>query len=159
MAALRDHGQTRKLYDHARVGTNSRMDEMQAAVLRIKLPYIGPWTSERRAIAARYDLAFQGTSVRCQRIQAESESAYHLYTVRVPDRDAVREELTERGIRTGVYYPVPLHRQTCFAGADGAQCPGADRLSREVISLPCFPGMTAEEQDRVIQVVREVLGT
>jgi dTDP-4-amino-4,6-dideoxygalactose transaminase len=159
VAALRDHGQTRKLYDHARVGTNSRMDEMQAAVLRIKLPYIGAWTLQRRAVAARYDFAFQGTPVHGQHILPDAQSAYHLYTVRVQDRNALREALSERGIKTGVYYPVPLHRQTCFAGGPLAVCPGADLLAGEVISLPCFPGMTVEEQDFVIHAVHEVAGT
>ena len=145
--ALRDHGQTRKLYDHELVGTNSRMDEIQAAVLRIKLERIADWTSARRAIAARYDLAFQGTPVRAQSVGAEAESAYHLYTVRVPERDRVRKALADHGVATGVYYPLPLHRQTCFARFEPQACPTADRLAAEVLSLPCFPGLTVAEQD------------
>lgn len=157
VAALRDHGQNRKLYDHDRVGTNSRMDEIQAAVVRIKLPRVEAWTQERRAIAARYDLAFQGTPCRPQRVLPGGESAYHLYTVRVPDRDAVREALEAMGIGTGIYYPFPLHRQTCFARYDATACPVADDLAREVVSLPCFPGLTREEQAAVIKAVREVV--
>jgi dTDP-4-amino-4,6-dideoxygalactose transaminase len=154
VACLRDHGQTRKMYDHTHVGTNSRMDEIQAAVLRIKLPHLEAWTRQRRAIAARYDLAFQGTDIRPQRVSPESVSAYHLYTVRLPERDAVRRTLEERGIGTGVYYPLPLHRQTCFAAWRPAPCPTADRLAEQVLSLPIFPGMTRPEQDRVIEEVR-----
>ncbi len=154
VAALRDHGQTRKLYDHSRVGTNSRMDELQAAILRIKLRMLDRWTGERRAIAARYDLAFQGTAVRPQRLLPASQSAYHLYTVRVEDRDALRRHLGDRGIATGVYYPVPLHRQNCFAAYPAAACPAGEALAEQVLSLPCFPGLRPEEQDGVIQAVR-----
>ena len=157
VAALRDHGQTRKLYDHGLIGTNSRMDEIQAAVVRSKLPRIGDWTRQRRAIAARYDLAFQGTSIRPQRVLAGARSAYHLYTVRLAERDGVREALQARGVHTGIYYPVPLHAQTCFAPWSPAPCPVADRLAGEVLSLPCFPGLDAAEQDAVIQAVREVV--
>jgi dTDP-4-amino-4,6-dideoxygalactose transaminase len=158
VASLRDHGQERKLYDHVRVGTNSRMDEIQAAVLRVKLPRIDAWTRQRRVIAARYDLAFQNTPTRPQRVLPGALSAYHLYTVRVPGRDAVREELAARGIATGVYYPLPLHRQSCFATYEPASCPVADRLSAEVLSLPIFPGLERGEQDRVIDAVRDVVG-
>jgi dTDP-3-amino-3,4,6-trideoxy-alpha-D-glucose transaminase len=154
VAALRDHGQTRKLYDHARVGTNSRMDEMQAAVLRIKLPLLEGWTRRRRAIAARYDLAFQGTDLRPQAVVRGTESVYHLYTVRSPERDALKEHLARAGIATGIYYPMPLHRQQCFSKHPAASCPVADALAREVLSLPCFPGLEPSEQDRVIQAVR-----
>lgn len=157
VAALRDHGQTRKLYDHEFVGTNSRMDEIQAAVLRTKLPRIAEWTRARRAIAARYDLAFQGTPVRTQKVRPRAESAYHLYTVSVPDRDAVRKTLDDRGVATGVYYPLPLHRQTCFARYEPDACPVADALAGDVLSLPCFPGLTGPEQDHVIEAVRDVV--
>jgi len=157
VAALRDHGQNRKMYDHDLVGTNSRMDEIQAAVLRQKLPRIADWTQARRAIAARYDLAFQGTSCRPQRVLPDCESAYHLYTMGVDDRDVVRERLTARGVATGVYYPLPLHRQTCFQPYEPAPCPVADRLCREVLSLPCFPGLTRGEQDAVIEAVRDAI--
>jgi dTDP-4-amino-4,6-dideoxygalactose transaminase len=155
VACLRDHGQTKKLYDHRRVGTNARMDEIQAAVLRAKLPHVAAWTRARRAIAARYDAAFAGTRVRPQRVLPGAASAVHLYTVRVPRRDDVRAHLTARGIDTGVYYPIPLHRQTCFAPYEPAECPVSDALSAEVLSLPCFPGLTAAEQERVIGAVLE----
>jgi dTDP-4-amino-4,6-dideoxygalactose transaminase len=142
------------MYDHDLIGTNSRMDEIQAAVLRQKLPRIADWTQARRAIAARYDLAFSGTACRPQRVLPGCESAYHLYTMGVDDRDAVRRTLEARGVATGVYYPLPLHRQSCFAPYEPAPCPVADRLALEVLSLPCFPGLTREEQDVVIEAVQ-----
>ncbi len=159
VAALRDHGQTKKLYDHSLVGTNSRMDEIQAAVLRVKLPRIDAWTRERRAIAARYDLAFQGSPARPQRVLPGAKSAAHLYTVRVPRRDLVRERLEAAGVATGVYYPMPLHQQSCFAPYLGAACPVAESLAKQVLSLPCFPGLLPEEQDAVIHAVRTALAS
>lgn len=155
--ALRDHGQTKKLYDHTWVGTNSRMDEMQAAVLRAKLPHLSAWTNGRRRIAQRYDEAFAGTACVPQRVTAEARSAYHLYTVRLAARDAVREQLTEAGVASGIYYPRPLHRQSCFGGVDVTACPEADLLAESVLSLPCFPGLRDEEQDAVIHAVRGAL--
>lgn len=154
--ALRDHGQTRKLYDHDLVGTNSRMDEMQAAVLDAKLPFLAAWTEARRRVAARYLEAFADLELGLPRVLAGAEPAWHLFTIRSAARNALREALTQQGIGTGVYYPLPLHRQACFnaAGAPAVRCPVADRLSGDVLSLPCFPGLTEAEQDRVIEAVR-----
>lgn len=156
--ALRDHGQTRKMYDHEDVGTNSRMDELQAAVLGIKLQHLAAWTADRRAVAAHYGEAFQGLPLVAQRVLPDAVSAYHLYSVRTAGRDALRAALQEAHVGCGVYYPVPLHRQSCFAAGGGADsCPAADALATEVLSLPCFPGMTAAETDRVVEVVRGAL--
>ncbi len=151
VASLRDHGTRRKLYNHERVGTNARMDEMQAAVLRTKLAFVEEWTAARQAVAARYAAAFEGTPVRPQAVEPGAVSAYHLYTVRLPARDAVRAHLEAHGIGSGVYYPMPLHRQPCFAPYEPAACPTADRLAGEVLSLPCFPGLTTAEQQRVVE--------
>lgn len=156
--ALRDHGQTRKLYDHEDIGTNSRMDELQAAVLTEKLRHIEAWTEARREIAARYDAAFVGTPARPQRVLDGAASAYHLYTVHVDGRDAILEALRAQGIGCGIYYPHPLHRQSCFARFDPAACPVADELTQHVLSLPCFPGLTVEEQARVIDALRTLVG-
>ena len=160
--ALRDHGQTRKMYDHAHVGTNSRMDEMQAAILRLKLPHIGRWTGARQALAARYDEAFRSEAfapfdLRTQQLLPGTTSAYHLYTIRVERREEVRAALVDAGIGCGVYYPQPLHRQSCFALVKPQACPQADALSQDVLSLPCFPGLRAAEQDRVLQVILDTL--
>ena len=155
--ALRDHGQTVKMYDHETVGTNSRMDEIQAAILRVKLPRIEQWTEQRRAIASRYLEALADLPVVGQRVLPGHESAWHLFTVRVPDRERVLAALRAAQIGCGVYYPQPLHRQACFASFGPAACPQADRLAEDVLSLPCFPGLTSAEQERVIAVLRSVL--
>lgn len=153
VASLRDHGQKRKMYNHERVGTNARMDEMQAAVLRTKLPFTEAWTSERQAVAARYAEAFAGTPVVPQTVPEGLRSAYHLYTVRLPGRDAVKARLEALGVGCGVYYPVPLHQQPCFTPYSPAACPVSERLAGEVLSLPCFPGLQPAEQQRVVTAV------
>ncbi|MDJ0976695.1 MAG: DegT/DnrJ/EryC1/StrS family aminotransferase [Planctomycetota bacterium] len=164
--ALRDHGQTKKLYDHSWIGTNSRMDEIQAAVLRAKLPHLMTWTAQRQAIAARYDEAFADAPLGLQQIDAGTHAVYHLYTVRIEDpdapgapdlRDRVRAALGEAGIGAGVYYPMPLHRQSCFHAFGVSDCPNADRLSATVLSLPCFPGLRPDEQERAIEALLAAL--
>jgi dTDP-4-amino-4,6-dideoxygalactose transaminase len=159
VTSLRDHGQRRKMYSHERVGDNARMDEMQAAVLLTKLPRLEAWTAARQAVAARYGDAFRGTPVVPQAVAPEAASAWHLYTVRVAHRDAVRARLEARGVATGVYYPVPLHRQPCFAPYAPDACPTADRLAEDVLSIPCFPGLTSAEQDRVVTALLDAVRT
>lgn len=150
VASLRDHGQRRKLYSHERVGVNARMDELQAAALCAKLPHVEAWTAARRRLARRYDEALAGCAAVPQRVLPSTESAYHLYTVRVPGRDRVRAALEAAGVATGIYYPVPLHRQACFASYAPDACPVADALAQEVLSLPIFPGLTEPEVERVV---------
>jgi dTDP-4-amino-4,6-dideoxygalactose transaminase len=155
VASLREHGSRVKMYQHERVGKNSRMDEIQAAVLRRKLPALPSWTKARQEVAARYAEAFASLpEVKVPRPASSRTHVYHLYTVRVPRRDELQAALQAAGVGCGVYYPLPLHRQPCFQRFDPAACPVADRLATEVISLPCFPGLTRAEQDRVVDVVR-----
>lgn len=159
VAALREHGSTKKLYHHERVGKNSRMDEMQAAVLRRKWPHLPAWTAARQAVAARYDAGLRDVpEVSTPRTLPGSTHVYHLYTVRAQRRDDLLAHLKARGIGCGVYYPLPLHRQPCFAKFAPSPCPTADRLATEVISLPCFPGLTPAEQDVVVGAVRAFYG-
>jgi dTDP-4-amino-4,6-dideoxygalactose transaminase len=159
VAALREHGSSVKMYLHERVGKNSRMDEMQAAVVRRKLPRLASWTAARQAVAARYR---EGLSDVPELVLPSplpgGTHAYHLYTVRARRRDDLGAHLKSRQIGCGVYYPVPLHRQPCFARFHPSPCPVSDRLSTEVLSLPCFPGLTAAEQDAVIAAVRGFYG-
>jgi dTDP-4-amino-4,6-dideoxygalactose transaminase len=159
VAALREHGSTQKLYHHERVGKNSRMDEIQAAVLRRKLPHLPAWTEARRAVARRYGEAFSDLpEVAPQAVREGTRSAWHLYTVRAERRDALAQALRARGIGCGIYYPVPLHRQPCFSRFEPAPCPVADRLAGSVLSLPIFPGLSEDEQARVVEAVRSFYG-
>jgi len=159
VAMLREHGSSQKLYHHERVGKNSRMDEMQAAVVRRKLPHLPAWTAARQAVGARYSAAFADVKELAVQLPLPGGThVYHLYTLRAQRRDALVAHLKARQIGCGVYYPVPLHRQPCFAKHSPAACPVSDHLATEVVSLPCFPGLTVPEQDLVIAEVRRFYG-
>jgi dTDP-4-amino-4,6-dideoxygalactose transaminase len=156
------HGETER-YHHARVGGNFRMDAIQAAVLLAKLPHLKAWNERRRAIAARYGEHLTET-VRSGRLTLPPEApgrrhVYHQYVVRVPHRDRVREKMAARGIATAVFYPVPLHRQECFAdlGYGEGSFPEAEKAAKEVLALPIFAGLTNEEVDRVAETLMDSL--
>ena len=150
---LRVHG-GRQMYHHEMVGTNSRLDALQAAVLSAKLPHLEAWNEERRANAERYDAALKVvTGILTPRTLPGSHHVYNQYTIRVEDRDEVRGRLAGAGIGTGVYYPVPLHLQACFSelGYGPGDLPESERAALEVLSLPIFPELTTEQQAFVIQ--------
>jgi len=158
---LRVHGSKPKYYHHI-VGTNSRLDALQAAILRVKLAHLDEWTRARQHIAAQYDTAFsqlKGLTVPYR--APERTHIYHQYTIRVLGgrRDALQKFLKEHGISTEIYYPLPLHLQPCFAhlGYREGQLPESERASREVLSLPIFPELTMEEQERVIKAIQKFL--
>jgi dTDP-4-amino-4,6-dideoxygalactose transaminase len=162
LRSLRMHGETER-YHHARVGGNFRMDAIQAAVLLAKLPHLKAWNERRRAIAARYGEHLTET-VRSGRLTLPPEApgrrhVYHQYVVRVPHRDRVREKMAARGIATAVFYPVPLHRQECFAdlGYGESSFPEAEKAAKEVLALPIFAGLTNEEVDRVAETLMDSL--
>ncbi|MDI3282374.1 DegT/DnrJ/EryC1/StrS family aminotransferase [Polyangium sp. 15x6] len=156
---LRTHG-GEKMYRHDEVGMNSRLDAIQAAVLRAKLPYLDGWTEARRAIADRYRALFAeaGLSafVRSAEDDPEGRHVYHQFTIRAVRRDELRVFLESAGIGTAVYYPVPLHLQPCFAhlGHHTGDFPEAERACREVLSLPISPTLTPEQQQFVVDRIR-----
>ncbi len=162
---LRVHGQ-REPYDHVSVGWNSRLDEIQAAVLRVKLPYLDVWCRQRAVRADRYDRWFrQAGLVDAGAIEPpvrdpRCEHIFHQYTLRAQRRDALREHLEREGVGHAVYYPVPLHLQRCFRdlGYREGDFPEAERAAREVISLPVFPDLTREQQERVVSAVARFYG-
>ena len=148
---IRDHGSPRK-YEHDVVGFNSRMDAIQAVVLSAKLRRLDKWNEGRRAAAARYDELLAGIpGVTLPRTMAGNEHVWHLYVVRVPDRDRILRELEGAGVGAGIHYPVPVHLTGAYAGlgyAEGA-FPVAERTSREILSLPIFAEITPDQQERV----------
>lgn len=157
---LRVHG-GRKTYFHEIVGYNSRLDALQAAVLRAKLPYLEGWSAARRANAARYDAAFADIpEVVTPYIDPANTSIYNQYTIRVPQRDALQAHLKVRGIGSAVYYPLPLHLQPCFAylGYQEGQFPESELAAKEVVSLPVYPELTDAQRDEVIAAVRQFFG-
>jgi dTDP-4-amino-4,6-dideoxygalactose transaminase len=158
LRSLRLHGETSR-YHHARVGGNFRMDAIQAAVLLAKLPHLKSWNERRRAIAARYGELLAG-AVRSGRVALPAEApgrrhVYHQYVVRVADRDGVRDRMASRGISTAVFYPVPLHRQECFAslGYREGSFPAAEKAAKEVLALPIFAELRDDEVERVAEAL------
>ena len=153
---LRLHGGA-KQYHHDEVGTNSRLDTLQALVLLKKLPHLASWSAARREHAAYYTAAFADLpAVRPPVVDKMNEHIFHQYTLRVEKRDTLQAHLKAQGIGHAVYYPIPLHLQPCFTdlGYKPGSCPEAERASHEVISLPIYPELTRAQLDRVIDVIR-----
>ena len=154
---LRDHGQRRKYY-HGLEGYNGRLDAIQAAFLRVKLRHLGTWNAQRRAAAMRYNsLLASSPVVQVPYEPTSSTAVYHLYVVRTQNRDALGEYLKNQGIATGLHYPVPLHLQECYKEWGYAQgsLPVTERIAREILSLPMFPGLTVEQQSRIAAAIGE----
>lgn len=145
-------------YNHVRVGFNCRLDEIQAAILRVKLRRLARWTAQRRALAAFYNEALAGLPLRLPSLGRDgTQPSFHLYVVRSPRRDALAAHLKQRGIGSGVYYPIPVHRQPAFAGLAkaGRAFPVAERACAEVLALPLYPELSRAEAARVVKAVRE----
>lgn len=155
---LRNGGQGEK-YRHDLPGINSRLDEMQAAVLRVGLRHLEAWTERRRALAALYAAELEGTDLRLPREQSWARAVWHLFVVRHPRRDALQEALRRRGVGTIVHYPVPLHVMKAFASSGGraGDFPVAERACGEILSLPLHPSMTDEDARAVAAAVRAAL--
>jgi dTDP-4-amino-4,6-dideoxygalactose transaminase len=153
MRSLRNHGQSKR-YVHEQIGFNYRMDGLQGLVLYHKLRRLEAWTQMRRSIARRYLNALADLPL--QLPVAEADHVYHLFVVRTGKRDELRAFLQAQGIQTGMHYPVPLHRQPCFAHlpCDRDSLPVADSWAAEGLSLPLFAGMTELQTERVISAVR-----
>jgi dTDP-4-amino-4,6-dideoxygalactose transaminase len=151
-----NHGAGAHRYDNVVLGTNSRLDALQAAVLRVKLRHLDAWNAERRRVVSAYHAALAAVpGLVLPRERAGARSAWHLYTVRTPERDALQAHLKERGIATAVHYPRPIHLQPALAAAGGraGDLPVSERLSREVLSLPLYPEL---DQDAVTRIAHEV---
>jgi dTDP-4-amino-4,6-dideoxygalactose transaminase len=155
---LRDHGRSSK-YRHEVLGYSSRLDGIQAAVLRVKLRHLPVWTETRRELADRYreHLAGPAETERIRLVPFGDGSVHHLLVVRVSDRDRVQAELAEAGIATGVHYPLALSQQPVFAPL-AAATPHAEAAAEDVLSLPMDPLMTLDEVDRVYAALRAAVG-
>jgi dTDP-4-amino-4,6-dideoxygalactose transaminase len=164
---LRTHGGLGK-YRHDLVGVNSRLDELQAAVLRVKLRYLDDWIAARQARAARYDQLFQeaglvgapdrvgaGKPVTLPVIAPHCTHIFYVYAVRVCQRDRLRAYLAERSVDTDIYYPVPLHLQPCFAplGYRRGDFPGAEQAAAESLALPMYPELSEAQQVYVVEQI------
>jgi dTDP-4-amino-4,6-dideoxygalactose transaminase len=156
LRSLREHGQSTRYY-HPVVGYNARLDEIQAAILRIKLRKLPEWNARRIAIARHYNDRLAGSGVIVPEIPEGGRHVFHCYVVRVPGgkRDDLRAYLAERGIGTGVHYPVPIHLQeaSAFLGYRQGDFPVTERLANEVVSLPMYPELTDTQVDTVAEAV------
>ena len=158
---LRDHGQARKYY-HEVEGYNGRLDAIQAGILTVKLKHLPEWTVRRREAAARYrELFTQAGLAELAPFEPEwSRAVYHLYVVRTSDREGLMRQMAEAGIGTGIHYPVPLHLQKAYASLSyhAGDFPVAERTASEIVSLPMFPQLTADQQSQVVTSLVGVLG-
>jgi len=151
---LRNGGQTDR-YHHETAGVNSRLDELQAAILRVRLPRLAAWTAQRRRLASEYRTALAGTSVDVPR-ECDAGHVYHLFVVRSQEhatRAALQQRLAARGIETLIHYPVPIPRQPALAGTAPADCPIAGRVCDQILSLPMYPTMSSADVARVAEAI------
>lgn len=153
---LRNGGQTSR-YQHLDPGVNSRLDEMQAAILRARLPFMSVWTARRRALAAVYRRELRNGLVRVPP-QCDAGHVYHLFPVLSASRSALQAHLAAAGIETLIHYPVPIPRQPALGAAEPAMCPIADRVCDEIVSLPLYPSLPDEAVLRVAEAVNTFAG-
>ncbi len=165
LRVLREHGMEPRYFHHV-IGGNFRLDEMQAAILGVKLPYLEKWAAARRAAADFYGAEFSRAGL-TERISAPSEPyrergltnhhVYHQYVVRTPMRDALREQLSKREIETAIYYPLGLHQQKCLAylGQKKGDFPETERAARETLALPIYPEISRDAQRFVVNAIAE----
>jgi dTDP-3-amino-3,4,6-trideoxy-alpha-D-glucose transaminase len=148
---LRNGGQTDR-YHHGEPGVNSRLDEMQAAILSARLPFLPKWTARRRALAAVYRRELAGTPLTVPP-EFDAGHVYHLFPVLAGDREALRSRLAAAGIETLIHYPLPIPRQPALAAETPAECPVADRVCAEVLSLPLYPSMPVADAVEVASAI------
>ncbi|MGH7466906.1 MAG: DegT/DnrJ/EryC1/StrS family aminotransferase [Longimicrobiales bacterium] len=156
---LRVHG-GRQMYHHEMVGTNSRLDALQAAVLSAKLPHLDGWTQRRRENAAHYTrMLSQLEGVSVPQVLPHNDHVFNQYTIRVRRRDMLKMQLDRMGIGNAIYYPVPLHLQECFRplGHSRGDFPESERATQEVISIPVYPELTRDQQEEVIGAIADFL--
>lgn len=159
VVSLRNHGSAVRYY-HDEIGLNSRMDEIQAAILRVKLPYIDEWNKKRREVAYRYnELLKDVEGVVTPKEGPNTYCVYHQYTIQVPHRDEVHKFLQENGIGAMIYYPVPLHLQKVhsYLGGKLGDLPVTEDKTTKVMSLPMFPEITLEQQKQVVDTLKRAL--
>jgi dTDP-4-amino-4,6-dideoxygalactose transaminase len=156
MKRLRNGGQTDR-YHHGEMGVNSRLDEMQAAILSARLPFLRGWTEARRARAAMYRHALDGTRLTLPP-ECDAGHVYHLFPVLADARDRLQAFLREDGVETLIHYPVPIPRQPALASEKPAPCPVADRVCAGILSLPMYPGMPEQDVLAVAEAVRRFGG-
>lgn len=152
---LRNHGRQDR-YQHAEIGFNTRLDELQAAILRVKLPYLDDWNTQRRQLAALYQQALQNTECNWPAVLEGTVPVHHQFVVTHPQRDALQLFLAEHNISTAVFYPIPCHRQPAFSESHpSVSLPLAERLADQVLALPVYPALPPEAAVHVAELIQE----
>lgn len=156
---LRVHGSKSK-YFHSMVGYNSRLDALQAAILSVKLRYLSSWTKKRQEHAELYNQLFENAEVLTPFVEKYNYHIYNQYTIRVNNRDKLREHLKEKEIGTEIYYPLPLHLQECYRhlGYQEGDLPESEKAAKETLSLPVYPELRKEQQKEIVWHIKEYLG-
>lgn len=156
LKVVRHQGQTSE-YEHGRIGANFRMSAIQAVAIRAKLPHLAAWNEGRARNAARYNEALGNNGIVTPFKRQDCTHIYHQYTIRSPKRETLRARLAEAGVGAKIFYPIPLHMQPCYKnlGHKPGDFPVAEKAAQEVLSLPVFPEMTAEQQTYVIETIRK----
>jgi dTDP-4-amino-4,6-dideoxygalactose transaminase len=159
MLSLRNHG-SRVRYYHDEIGYNSRLDEIQAAILRVKFKHIDEYNAKRRNNAMLYNSVFAGSSVQTPSEMKDTRHVFHQYTIRIRNRDAVKQKLDTGTVTSSmIYYPVPLHLQTAYRnlGVRKGSLPNAEQAALEVLSLPMYPELTEAQIRTVADAVQQAL--
>ncbi len=153
---LRDWGQEQR-YHHVLKGYNYRMDGIQGAILRVKLRYLDRWTEARRTHAALYDRLLADSGIKTPTVMPYSHHVYHVYAIRTHQREVLQQKLNERGIQTGIHYPIPVHQQTGYAdlGYKFGDFPNSELVAKEILSLPMYAELSSEQVEMVSNAVRE----
>lgn len=153
--SMRNYGQRRR-YEHVHLAWNRRLDSIQAAVLRVKLGRLEAWNERRRRVAATYERELGDRGIELLGADPEGTPVHHLYPIRHPGRDALKLRLEERGIETGIHYPIPIHLQPCYqgVGVGPGSHPVTEAAARELLSLPMHPHLSESDVERVIEAVR-----
>jgi aminotransferase EvaB len=149
---LRQYGWDKKYHVSRSGGRNSRLDELQAALLLAKLPHLDRWNEGRRAIARRLSNEIRHPRIKCPQ-DFGTDNVAHLFVLRCEDRGGFQRHLEARGIGSDIHYPIPDHRQPAYAASSSSELPETDRLAKEIITIPCFPEMEEEEISRVIDAI------
>jgi len=159
MRMLSDHGRVSK-YEYTMEGYNYRLDGIQAAILDVKLKYLNEWTEKRRAIAELYSTLLKDVDgVITPYIDPRAKHVYHLYVIRIPQREKVKDALAEKNIFAGIHYPIPLHVQKAYdyLGYNKGDFPVSEKCAEEILSLPIFPELSKEDAEQIVVAVKEIL--
>jgi dTDP-4-amino-4,6-dideoxygalactose transaminase len=154
---LRNYGQPQKYY-HDFVGVNNRLDEIQAAILRVKLKYLDEWNGERRRVAKLYDELLEDSEIVIPIEKEYAEHVYHLYVIRSEKRDALKEYLQKEEIQTQIHYPIPVHKQKAYLEFSVAQLPVTEKICGEILSLPLHPWTNSDEILTISKVIKNAIG-